>query len=89
MQLIQTLSKLHSSSQKHTALLLRLRHTILSERGKPKGFAERLGTEGCADIPHMLIGIFYYCKYCSVKSGIYRQLVHLTKIVICLASETL
>lgn len=37
----------------------------------------------------MLIGIFYYCKYCSVKSGIYRQLVHFTKIVICLASEML
>lgn len=37
----------------------------------------------------MLIGIFYYCKYCSIKSGIYTQLVHLMKIVICLEPETL
>lgn len=56
---------------------------------KTKDFAEWLETEGYTDIFHMLIGIFYYCKYCSIKSGIYRQLVHLTKTVICLEPETL
>lgn len=56
---------------------------------KTKDFAKWLEAEGCTDIFHMLIGIFYYFKYCSIKSGIYRQLVHLMKIVICLEPETL
>lgn len=60
---------------------------LLLQHCKNRDFAEWLETEGSTDIFHMLIGIFYYCKYCTIKYGIYRQLFHLMKIVICLAPE--